>query len=508
MNAGVSRAALWLLAVLGLLLASVAPAAAHLDFVSSNPKDGQVVDGEVRSVRLNFSIPAEPAGSGFRLIAGTGDEISAEAVSKNSGETWVITPNSPLSEGQYGVKWRVTAPDTHPKSGNVRFSVSGASGAATSAEPPPASDALDQALAEPDTTTAEIVRWAGSTAAILGIMLALGGLIFLGFVMTGRPAEISRIRAIIRWSGVLVVLGTMVQIIGRSVLLQEGDWGAALNPAGLSEVLALPGFAGFALVRLVGGVLLVVGVSAATRPDRYLSLTESTGPSNESGVRANLLRSPVAVVGAALCAVSFLLDGHTATVEPLLLVWLSDLAHVIAAASWVGGLTMLAVVLGQRRAAGQSLDPAYLVVKYSVVAAAGLAVAGLAGVALTVEILDYPAQLWESSWGQILIAKVLLVSVVAAFGAYNHFRLLPVLERTLADEDSQVSLTNPASPTAPANPSGSAGATDVMVSQESASPAVAEAIGRKLRTTAWVELGLLLIVVGLTAALISSSPGT
>jgi copper transport protein len=55
------------------------------------------------------------------------------------------------------------------------------------------------------------------------------------------------------------------------------------------------------------------------------------------------------------------------------------------------------------------------------------AVVGVAGVALAVGILDHPAQLWESEWGLFLLAKVGVVVLVAAVGAHNHFRVVPRL---------------------------------------------------------------------------------
>ena len=123
-------------------------------------------------------------------------------------------------------------------------------------------------------------------------------------------------------------------------------------------------------------------------------------------VKASLRRSGIAIAGAGLYLASFLFDGHTATGTPLMLVWLSDIVHVLAAAAWVGGIAMLATVFWRRKRARHALDAAYLAVKFSVVAGASLVIAGIAGVALTIEILDEPSQLWSSTWGQLLIVKV------------------------------------------------------------------------------------------------------
>ncbi|MCH9719352.1 MAG: CopD family protein [Actinomycetia bacterium] len=430
-----------------------------------------------------------------------GTEIPLDVAKQRSGEKWVLTPRDALNGGRYGVKWRVTAPDTHPKEGSFRFTVENQAGPTSSPQAPPVTSALDEALSPSDTTAAESIRWLGSAAALLGILLALGAIIFLAFVMVGRPAEVIRIQKIVRWSGMLVVFGTLVQVLGRSAVQQEGDWAAALAPEAVMDLLSMAGFGWFVLLRIVGGLLLFAGATTAVLPRDE----ENSGPlvdePKEKMVRPNVRGIPWALAGVLLTGVSFLLDGHTATVQPWVLVWLSDLAHVVAAAAWAGGLAILAVVLGQRRAAGHPLDPAHLTVKFSVVAAAGLTIAGLAGFALTVQILDYPAQLWETVWGRTLIAKVLLVGIVAAFGAYNHLRLVPMLEASFELRR------------APAKDSATAShhdvpqeSTGVQLAEKTQTQLAVEKVGRRLRVTAWVELSLLVAVVGLTALLISSSP--
>jgi len=501
MIVNVSRALFLLIAALGLLAFGASPAAAHLDFVSSNPEDGQTVKGELSSVSLTFSVPAEPAGSGFQVLDNEGTQIPLDISKQRSGEKWILTPREALTGGRYGVKWRVTAPDTHPKEGAFRFTIENQAAPAGSPQAPPATSALDEALSPADTTTAETIRWLGSAAALLGILLALGAIIFLAFVMVGRPAELRRIIKIVRWSGMLVVFGTLIQVFGRSAVQQEGDWAAALAPEALMELLSMAGFGWFVLLRIVGGLLLFAGATAAVLPRDEEMSGPSVDESTARMVRPNVRGIPWALLGVLLTVVSFLLDGHTATVQPWLLVWVSDLAHVVAAAAWAGGLAILAVVLGQRRAAGYPLDPAHLAVKFSVVAAAGLTIAGLAGFALTVQILDYPAQLWETVWGRTLIAKVLLVGVVAAFGAYNHLRLVPMLEASfeLRRDPAEDSVT--ASHHEVAQES-----TAVQLAAKTQSKLAVEKVGRRLRLTAWVELSLLVAVVGLTALLISSSP--
>ena len=49
-------------------------------------------------------------------------------------------------------------------------------------------------------------------------------------------------------------------------------------------------------------------------------------------------------------------------------------------------------------------------------------------------ILDSVSEIWSTPWGRPLIAKVLLVCVVATGGGYNYRVVIPALERSPDNE--------------------------------------------------------------------------
>jgi putative copper export protein len=67
------------------------------------------------------------------------------------------------------------------------------------------------------------------------------------------------------------------------------------------------------------------------------------------------------------------------------------------------------------------------------VATLALVAVGVAGVALTVIVLDSPSELWATEWGRTLIAKTLVVGVAVAAGGYNHHVVIPQLQNTPDD---------------------------------------------------------------------------
>lgn len=162
------------------LIMFAGPAAAHLDLVKTNPKDGATQTKPVPEVVFTFSVPGKPAGEGIVILDRNGTTIPSDVSTPDGGLTWVATPDEPLQDGKYGVKWRVAAPDTHPKTGAIKFQIALPAADGQAAPAPLATDeeasALDEILAPPDTGLAKAVRWSGSTLAMAGAVLGIGGL--------------------------------------------------------------------------------------------------------------------------------------------------------------------------------------------------------------------------------------------------------------------------------------------------------------------------------------------
>ena len=70
-----------------------------------------------------------------------------------------------------------------------------------------------------------------------------------------------------------------------------------------------------------------------------------------------------------------------------------------------------------------------LATRFSVVATIALVGAGLAGIALSVIVLDSISEIWATPWGRLLLLKAALVAAAATGGAYNHRIIVPALDR-------------------------------------------------------------------------------
>ena len=518
--------------LLAALLLPAGPAAADLALVSTSPADGTTVSEPVAQVSLTFSAPGEPAGAGIVLLDQSGQPIPTELSSPDGGMTWLATPAVPLESGQYGVEWRVASRDTHAATGAFRFTVAlpvvaepGTAPPAEAAEEPGAEageeataeaaevsaaldgggSALDEALAQPrDTTSAEAVRWVGTTMMLAAALFGVGGLVFLALVMAGRRSEVRWAFALVRGSAVVLIAGSLIQVAGRSTMRQDGDWAAGLSPSAIGDLLGSGSYGLAVGLRVLGGLLILFGLRAAYASAPRAALGAAPQEQEDPVVTAAVRRSPLAILGAGLYLVSFLFDGHTVTSEPRGLLWVSDTVHVLAAATWAGGIAMLATVLWRRQRAHRAWDAAYLAVRFSVIAGAAVVLAGIAGIGLTIAIIDEPDQLWTTTWGRVLIAKVVLVAIVAAIGAYNHFRLIPLLERSVDLRTVQGSTSEEAAPGGQ-RPAPTGEVRTVATQTRQQTEMADEQISRRLWLTACAEAIFLLGVVGLTGWLINAS---
>lgn len=500
-----------LLMMAGSLVFTVAgPAAAHVDFESSSPADGDVLTEPLERIELVFTGPTDPVPGGVQLIGAT--RAVAITVVQPSDDTVVIEPGQPVGQGQYAVIWAVESQaDRHRIEGAFSFTIelpgpeplenepaagtpaptttTTAPAAVTTTSLPMVSERLPAQAFETAVTTTPSQdeaagRWVarfGRWAMMAGALLAIGAFVFAGTVLRGSEDEV---RFVVRWirrGGILVVLGTIVEVVGEATM-RAGTARDALSQATLVDLLASS--SGIAvLLRLAGGIALLQDPKLAATAVLGRSHTKpegvaSNGPAEDQGgtavltapqterFRLDMGKELVTLVGLLVVAASFVFNGHTAPTEHSALARSASVIHVLAAGVWFGGLAMMTATLMRRRRAKAPLDAAPMAIGFSWAATVAVVAAGAAGVVLAWTILDTPGELVSGTWGRLLVAKLALVIAVAIAGAYNHFKIVPAL-----DQD-------------PSN-------------QEAA---------ERLRKLVRLEAGLLVVVVALTAVLVGAAP--
>ncbi len=460
-----------LLVALVVLISTASPASAHTGFESSNPEDGQTIDQPVAEISLTFSGEATPAGEGFVVLDASGLIREPDEVTSVDNLTWTLRFDEPLAGGVVGVRWQVAAPDAHPIDGSFSFTVNAAATADVGEpEPDPAASAGSEAIngdsvdlesfLETDADTATGASWLfrlSRTLRLVGAVGVIGGAVFAAFVLRGNTRDVRAVLYWVRRAGALLILGSIGAAVAQAATLQSG-WSGLWSPTAWADTLWSSLGLAIAL-RLVGGALVMTGAKFDTRAattggdpvvavkqlvsvgsgPRIAGLSHAVEPSGtepyvHDGDHAwRPSASPAALVGIALVVASFLFDGHTVSDGPRWLHAGANLIHVVTAATWAGGVTMLALVIARRNRNNIATRSLQLAVRFSVVATVALVAAGIAGVVLSVVILDSPSQLWSTPWGQLLLVKVALVALAAAGGAYNHKIIVPELDRSPDD---------------------------------------------------------------------------
>ncbi|WP_062378135.1 copper resistance CopC/CopD family protein [Demequina pelophila] len=454
-RARASRIAALVVAVL-LTVFAAGPAAAHTDLDISDPADGDRVRAPLEEVRLTFTLPVTPLGDAA-VITGPGGPVPATVEQAEDGVVLVVTPATPLGAGDFAVTWTVAAQDGHPLDGDFAFVVeelgqaspsptgvvspSAAASPSPSASPAPAdADGVESSPtpsavpaepmdvphegAEPETSDAlaQAVARAGSAVALWALLVGAGSLAFAAIALRGADrAEVPRVLAGVRWCGALLLGGLALRVVGRAAVISGGSLADAFSDDALGDALA-------------GTAAWVVGLQAAG------------GLAMAVGAWRSVPASWLAGVGAVIAGAGHVLGGHSNTAEPRWLVVGADVAHLVAAAVWLGGVVALLAVLRSRRRDGRPADAGPIAVRFGVVAAGSFVVVGVAGVLLAWSIAEEVSDLWTSTWGVVLLIKVVLVLVVAAMGAYTHFRLVPRL--VAADRDVGSDATATAAPEA------------------------------------------------------------
>ena len=383
------RKALVLAALAALALPAVA--SAHATLTKTEPEYGTRVVRSPKLVRLHFDQSVDALPNAIRVYDPNGRVVSGKSLLSADGRT-IDAPVSRLPRGGYTVRWRAVSADGHVVSGVYTFGVR--------VRPPPATEAFG---AGGPTTSEHLVRWLYFVA----LALLAGGLGFRLLIVRGPLGDAAQ-RRFYRLLAVGAIgaleVGILAFVLRAEDALQlpfvdflYGD----LSP------LAKTRF-GYAFTAMTLGYALVVAlVFLAWLSDREWLLWP-----------------------AFLLALGFAsglsLSGHSAADAGSS--WVSQLAdwlHLSAAALWVGGLVQLAFVIWP-------LEPALrrqAFLRFSKLATLLIVVLLSAGTYLSILRLPHLADLWNERYGQVLLAKLGLVSLALAWGAAHHFLVRPRLER-------------------------------------------------------------------------------
>jgi copper transport protein len=392
--------------VLGLLALVVAPAAsAHSVLIATEPARDAVVERSPDQVLLRFNEPVDTSlGSALQVFDGSGREVVAGEVLRPRAEEVAVQLDGDLPEGTYTVAWRVISADSDPIRGAFVFHI-GAPGANP--------EGIATEVVKDSPVALEMLYRGGRFLEFALILLCAGGMAALVYAL---PSADKRVRGhlydILAVSAAALAVWSLLGLAFQGAKASGGGLGYAFTSANISAVAGTR----YGHVELIRAGL-AIGILAFA-----LVLRRSDGRTREAALAG-------AVLLAAGLVVTPTFAGHASTSGVLSAV--SDIAHVLAAAVWVGGLAFVVVALwlalDQRWPLATRAVPRFSTM--AVVSVAVLLVAGTVNGYLQVSTWR---GLWETNYGLLLLAKLALVVPLLALGAFNNRYAVPRLRAGVA----------------------------------------------------------------------------
>lgn len=365
-------------------------ASAHATLVSTSPPGDELIDRAPSEVRLEFDEGVEVVDGGVRVFNPSGDRVDRGSTETRDGGRTVLTPiDDPGTQGTFTVSWRVLSEDSHNLSGSFVFHVGTETGGA----------AIDDGANTLTDAVGGLARW----AAYAGALVALGAAA-LAFV---NPQELEVKRRLRR----IAIIGAGAAAVATAVVL-------VAQTADVSGRSLLDAFS------------LTFEIAADTRSGRLgmLRLLLLVAAAGAAAVAALWAKRPWLAGGLVVAAMAtWPLSGHAWTTSPRWPAVLADLVHLAAVGVWVGGLFALGCTV---RAATDQEAVARRFSKLAVVTVVVVAVSGSLSAFWQLRSFD---ALFDTGYGQLLIAKIAGFFVLVIIGSLNR-----ALVASWADRSAQV----------------------------------------------------------------------
>ncbi|MDV7136789.1 copper resistance CopC/CopD family protein [Williamsia muralis] len=446
---------------------SAGTASAHATLLETTPPDGSVVAQVPPEVELRYDETVSTSLGAVKILAPDGSRMdSGDASLRDDGKTVVQTLSANLTPGTYTILWRVLSEDTHSIFGASTFSVgqpSATSASVATADQEGAGKAAEQLL--------DVARG----VLYIGIILLVGGLAFIaGLWRNGRNITTARH---ILWSGwALAVLGTLAGIVFQGPYAAGLPLSSMTDSALVSDVLATKyGVCSVLRFIFLAGIAWVLRLLPRSRPQ--------------------LLVAPGAIACIGMLVTTSMV-GHAGTGHLSYLALPLDILHLASTATWLGGLTMLFLLLIR----SVPTELAHVITRWSRYAVISVAVVVLSGTFAAWKQVREIAALPATEYGQMLLIKVALVLMLLVLGAAAQVwirRRFPTLESLPVTESTS----------APAYAGAGTSEDDNSRPQHARPVAAAHHISlRPLRQRVLLELAVAVGVVIVTAVLVGTTP--
>lgn len=422
---------IWLLMSAALLLAPSA-AHAHAHLLRSQPADGARLSESPKLIHLWFSERPELSMTLAELKDASGASYSLEPAKpgKNDRLSVEFAIDRPLPAGHYTLNWRTAASDGHPSHGKFSFDI--VENVEPSATPPGQRSADSLVLpgssrgSQPENPVSEedhaasVPNSLARAVLLIGLLLVIGAVTFALVILPGaadvnqmsRETMLSRASLVGAYAAILVIVAGVLRLYLEATMMTAMPDMPGMTGVTTRDMVVDTGWGRAFMLQLASAIVALVAFVLARK------------------------KIPWAWYLAAVCAVALAvtpaLSGHAAATPNFTsLVVLSDWLHVLAGGAWLGAL-MCVMAIGVPVACTCEGDERWtcvssLVQMFSRIAIFSVAALVISGVFASWVHLTSLSDLWTTSYGKTLLAKMMLAAFALLAGAYNLKRVQPHL---------------------------------------------------------------------------------
>ncbi|MFE2064140.1 copper resistance CopC/CopD family protein [Streptomyces sp. NPDC059467] len=384
------------IAVTGALLAGAGPASAHAALTGSDPAQGVVVPKAPDQVSLTFSENVSMNDNSLRVLDPKGKRVDLRKPTNLSGTTYAVQLKSGLGKGTYTVAYQVVSADSHPVAGAYTFSVGAPSKTVASVG---AQDA-----------GGGVVGWLygfGRYMSYAGYIVLVGGAAFV-LACWQRGSGVRAMQRLVVGGWLTLTAATLWLLLLRGSYTTSGSLGDIFDLNLLGQVLQTkPGAA------LVSRLLLLAAAAL------FIAVLFGAYDKREEEEKRDLtfgLAIGGTVVAAGLAA-SWAMAEHASTGLQPGIAMPVDVIHLLAVATWLGGLTALLVAL--YRAPADTPVDSTAVQRFSRVAFGSVLALVATGIYQSWRQLGSWSAFTDTTYGQLLLVKIGLVALLVGIASVS-----------------------------------------------------------------------------------------
>ncbi|MEU0340278.1 copper resistance protein CopC [Streptomyces bobili] len=375
------------LAVTGALVAGTGQASAHAALIGSDPAQGTVVDKAPTQVSLTFSEQVSTSADAVRVLDPKGNRVDTGEPSAVGGTTYSVPLHSGLPDGTYTVTYQVVSADSHPVAGAYTFSIGA-----------PSATSVSASTREPGDGVVGGLYGFGRYMSYAGFIVMVGGAVFvLGCWPVGTGVRALQRLVVSGW--LALTSATLFLLLLRGSYTGSGKLGDVFDLELLGQVLQTK--TGAALVSR----LLLLAAAAL-----FIAVLFGAYDKREGEEKRDLtfgLAIGGTVVAAGLAA-SWAMAEHASTGLQPGIAMPVDVVHLVAVATWLGGLCALLVALYR----GDTPVGVSAVRRFSQVAFGSVVALVVTGVYQSWRQLGSWSAFTETRYGQLLLIKIGLVALL------------------------------------------------------------------------------------------------